>query len=447
MKNLVLYVSLIIYSNTFAQEGLEKFMTGKGLSFDGEMILLHDSTFIAETEVNYRDYLAFENQLSKGPIDTLSSISYLNELSWDFRNEKAMFIRSFRSLDSTYDQTSFHNALFFRGPALAITYEQAKLFCEWMSNLHTRHFNKKLIQRGDSLRVTYHFRLPTESEWRLACGDITQYHKKVPYGKLTKWGLRKMKIKNREGTVIDLTVKQSLHSTKNYAIYQEDVNFVGSVYAHEKNNNHCFNMLGNVAEMVDEKGVAMGGSWHDNYDEIMAKNLRMSYTCPEYWLGFRYACDISFTYHTYPDTLLRYEVPVLTDSCIVVHKRHSVIQDRRNQNDPDYLERKIKEWVRKDKAIPLTDEVVYINDSPTSSFEAILLDSVPITVRIPSPFDSVQVIQAIYIGHDTLVPRQVTKQKKSEFLVYPIKDLVHGLLINLYYQGNRRTFFRVVKHQ
>ena len=439
------YVSLVVCSSAFAQENLQNFLVERGLYFEDGMVLLKDSTFIAETEATYRDYLFFENRVSHEPVAPFIN-SYLNDLPWDFENGEAIFLRGFRLVDSTYDQTSFHNDLFFNGPALGITYEQAKLFCLWKSDLYTAYFSKKLIARGDSLRVAYRFRLPTESEWRIACGDITQYEKNVSYGKLTKWGLKKLKIKKREGMLVDLTVKQDLPSSIKHTLYQEDINFVGDIYAHGKNGYGCFNMLGNIAEMVEERGVALGGSWRDRYDDIKTRNLRTSYTCPEYWLGFRFACDISFSYHTCPDTLLHYNVPLPAENCSVVQKRDSAIVDRQKQDDPDYLEHKIKEWVRK-KLITLTDEVLSINNAPTVSFETILVHSTSVTVQMSYPSDSVELILAIYTGSKALAPRFRLWQKSGEILVYPNReDLVQGLIINLYYKGDRRTFFRVLRY-
>jgi hypothetical protein len=50
-----------------------------------------------------------------------------------------------------------------------------------------------------------------------------------------------------------------------------------------------YNMLGNVAEMVQEKGI--GGSWRNNLEECrVGKN--QEYTKPTAWLGFRCVCVI-----------------------------------------------------------------------------------------------------------------------------------------------------------
>ena len=53
-----------------------------------------------------------------------------------------------------------------------------------------------------------------------------------------------------------------------------------------------FNIYGNVAEMVSEPHVAMGGSFLDRYEEIVPTNKAVSYEGAERWLGFRCVAEI-----------------------------------------------------------------------------------------------------------------------------------------------------------
>ena len=53
----------------------------------------------------------------------------------------------------------------------------------------------------------------------------------------------------------------------------------------------CYNLIGNVAEMINQQGLAKGGSWINNPNEISIEK-EMNYTKPTAWLGFRCVAEI-----------------------------------------------------------------------------------------------------------------------------------------------------------
>ena len=52
-----------------------------------------------------------------------------------------------------------------------------------------------------------------------------------------------------------------------------------------------YNMIGNVAEMVAEEGIAKGGSWYHTYEDSKL-SLDLNYTEASEWLGFRCICEM-----------------------------------------------------------------------------------------------------------------------------------------------------------
>jgi hypothetical protein len=48
-------------------------------------------------------------------------------------------------------------------------------------------------------------------------------------------------------------------------------------------------MIGNVAEMLAEKGICKGGSFYHALDDCKITG-QLTYTQPEPWLGFRCVC-------------------------------------------------------------------------------------------------------------------------------------------------------------
>jgi formylglycine-generating enzyme required for sulfatase activity len=70
------------------------------------------------------------------------------------------------------------------------------------------------------------------------------------------------------------------------SVSQEITFYTSDVKSFFPNSYHLYNMIGNVAEMVSEKGIAKGGSFANTLEECKIINNQY-YTKPERWLGFR----------------------------------------------------------------------------------------------------------------------------------------------------------------
>jgi hypothetical protein len=64
------------------------------------------------------------------------------------------------------------------------------------------------------------------------------------------------------------------------------INYTAVTKSFFKNTSGTYNMIGNVAEMVIEKGIAKGGSFEHKLEDCKITNDQY-YTKPERWLGFR----------------------------------------------------------------------------------------------------------------------------------------------------------------
>lgn len=194
-------------------------------------------------------------------------------------------------------------------PVVGISYEQAQAYSNWRSD---RVYETILIRLGkiaanpnqDSasyftiekyLKGQYmgiqpdfsipvpRFRLPTEKEWTLATDakhDLTNF----PFG-------------------YDLGEKQNANFLKKYgpkAFFKTKdwMSISKSDYFHAcemmsangragvPNDFGIFNMIGNVAEMVEERGIAKGGSFMQPLEKCKISE-RQSYDIPSKWIGFR----------------------------------------------------------------------------------------------------------------------------------------------------------------
>lgn len=170
-------------------------------------------------------------------------------------------------------------------PVGGISYRQALAFCEWRTaQVNFVYYIKenKITDWENHLNDQYpirvYYRLPTEKEWEwLAAGDkpVAAY----PYGidsvyrKWKKKFTKTFKCRYPEDTLASQQAKQIRYYTATG----------GSFWP---NSFQLYNIIGNVAEMVQEEGIAKGGSFDHQLEDCKIKN-NQPYTGPERWLGFR----------------------------------------------------------------------------------------------------------------------------------------------------------------
>ncbi|MBS1640965.1 MAG: SUMF1/EgtB/PvdO family nonheme iron enzyme [Bacteroidetes bacterium] len=175
-----------------------------------------------------------------------------------------------------YVNSYFSSNAFASYPVVGISYEQAKAFCEW----RTERVNEILQKTPGSAFKRVEYRLPTESEWEFAAAgklDTTKY----PYGSEQT----KQKLKNKDVVRMFNCVypeKDSLDDSQSSIM---PVNFG------KPNQYGMYNMIGNAAEMVTEKGLAKGG-FYDLPLEYCKIKEQSAYKFPNRYLGFRCVCTV-----------------------------------------------------------------------------------------------------------------------------------------------------------
>ena len=205
----------------------------------------------------------------------------------------------------------FTNAFYDYYPVVGISYEQAVAFCSWRGRVISKMVNYGKPGAPDSLaadHILVECRLPTEAEWQQAAlAKRNQPHgTRCPEVAVEVNPKAAGYFKQRSGSPVfepliqadirDYNRKRPTRSP--ISCDQPGPYFLrlvtpAYVYSGLPNDYQLFNLLGNVAEMVQERGIAKGGSYRDLLAACTATS-RSAYAGPSPTLGFR--CIIRATY-------------------------------------------------------------------------------------------------------------------------------------------------------
>ncbi len=226
--------------------------------------------FFEKTEVSNKEYgeFVFWNKKTYGE----NSREYLNSLP-----DTTTWIVKEKYLQP-YVIYYFRHPAYSNYPVVGIRYEQANKYCEWLTDrLNEKIFlekKKKEYETGpetDNIPTIFQYRLPTKQEWEMVTGiGISEKYKKI---------------KAKDGNI-----NANLRFHKGNENDTEYSSITAPVDSYFPNLLDIYNMIGNVAEMLQEKGIAKGGSWYHTEKEVSIKKDFM-YDQPTNWLGFRCVCE------------------------------------------------------------------------------------------------------------------------------------------------------------
>lgn len=159
-------------------------------------------------------------------------------------------------------------------PVVGVSHQQAINYCKWRSEIATQNF---ISTRNQNYRFEY--RLPTETEWENAALSAIDTTKKqnIEYGFDTS--IISPSVFNLS-SILNKSKKDSTQIPPTSYVYAEPTTLWG-----------LYHTIGNVAEMIDQEGIAKGGSWlHVPLQSQIKERIR--YRFPTSWLGFRCACEV-----------------------------------------------------------------------------------------------------------------------------------------------------------
>ncbi len=234
-----------------------------------------DEFYISSTEISNGQYQTFLNYLKQQ-----NRIQDLNTAMLDTMQWSKAFPISEPYVNYYHSHKAYENY-----PCVNMSYEGAKLYCAWL---------KEMLEAADS-RYTYEVKLPSKNQWIYAAEGGK---KNSPYS----WDGPYMK--NKLGTLCNFRDlgANSIHfdeTTGKYVVVENhgfdkeqtskvnyDADVTAPVLSYLPNGYGLYNVCGNVEEMIDEKGIAMGGSFNSPGYDVRVRSER-KYTGAAPTIGFR----------------------------------------------------------------------------------------------------------------------------------------------------------------
>lgn len=249
----IIILLFVIISLAFNKSNFKKFIPPG-------TVKINDTLFADETEISNLSWLEFEywtcTKYGKNSSEYKAVVP--DTLVW--RNKE--------SFNEPYVHNYYRHKAYRDFPVVGITFEQAIAFCKWRTERVKEFYS---IAFKKSLKIEY--KLPSKEEWEFISNLGS--------------GIFNNKGKNEKGLFSLNCIREDFDTLTTSQSKFNDV--TAPVYSYWKNYFGLFNMIGNVAEMIDQKNICKGGSWKHHLNECrVGKDIQ--YTKSEAWLGFRCVC-------------------------------------------------------------------------------------------------------------------------------------------------------------
>ncbi len=227
-------------------------------------VQINDSLFADECEISNFAWQEYESWVSTiyGP----KSKQHLAVLP-----DTSVWTKA-KSFNMPYMNHYYRHPAYKEYPVVGITYEQAIEFCKW----RTERVKTYLTIKKDFKNQNLEYKLPTKEQWEKIAETSSVF---LTNGGLDLQGRYKFNFADVTDSIVYKPVANEL------------ADVTAPVKSYLKNAFGIYNILGNVAEMLQEKGISKGGAWNMDLEKCRIGN-EVSYTQTESWLGFRCICIV-----------------------------------------------------------------------------------------------------------------------------------------------------------
>ncbi len=237
--------------------------------YNGSLVVTHSSFYISKFEVSNLYYHIFFDQVAPHLSAPEKQVILCDSTGWD------QVMTSSGPMKEYYYRHPSYNSY----PVVNIRYEAAVKYCEWL---------QQKIQK-DNPAYSIEVKLPTREQWTWAArGGRSQA--------IYPWG--NYYLRNSKGAFLcnfkrvgDQAIYRNRKTGKPEVAERGNGSlttdfFTANVRSFYPNDYGIYNICGNAAEMISERGIAMGGSWND-YGGDVSTNAEAGYTGVAPTVGFR----------------------------------------------------------------------------------------------------------------------------------------------------------------
>ncbi len=277
---------------------------------DGSMRMVSNALYAQDHEVTVEEYNTFLRYLLDNNLNDLYD-KYKFDLT-SYSEPALSFLKGYSSAGNAGKKTKQHF------PAVNVPYAAALAYCEWL----TEHYNKSSDRKYKKVK----FRLPKLNEWQIAAAslenpvswnldDNSATVKITPDGKMGgkdftmktiqlndpeilypwfRFYAYKNKPMNNFGCYLgNFKVPEGYNAcqARNKTITADGWMAMAPVQSYFPNDIGLFDVVGNVAEMLDEEGKAAGGSWNHPPEESTIRSIN-EYKGSDSAIGFRIFMDL-----------------------------------------------------------------------------------------------------------------------------------------------------------
>lgn len=300
-------VEMLLKSNVNAPNNFKKTILDIK-ELDKHMTKVKDNIYASINELTNKDYEFF--------LDYLNTNGYSDQYevaAFDLSKYDGMPLAMMKAYHYSYNKSEKGKPLFSNYPAMEMTYDAAKLYCEWL----TTQYNLQDDRNFKKVK----FRLPSRKEWTMAAlgyvnfqtwefednivrarpdGDgKPRFFEEYRIGDFdsvsypwyhSDWFKYRNAIVNHKGCPL-ANIKMPDKKSCNGKLMGDGFIMTSPVMTYFSGDMGLFDVIGNVAEMIDEKGKAMGGSWDHVKGESTITSIN-NYNGADTRVGFRVFMDV-----------------------------------------------------------------------------------------------------------------------------------------------------------